>query len=230
MKLNKRLEAIASLIPSHKKIADIGTDHAYLPIFMVKHANCLAAIAGDINLGPFLVAREQVKKFNLQEQIDVRKGDGLQVIEPGEAEVIIIAGMGGETICKIMEEGLDRVNEAEMVVLQPNTAALEVRNWLIDHQYYMVEERLVEDGRHLYQIIVAQKGIQPLKDPLMLEIGPKLWSNRDPLLKKHLEKLIHKYEIIEMGLQNQQKIDTPGELQTIQEKILHLKEVYADVR
>lgn len=156
MNLDKRLSAVAALLRDGKRLADIGTDHAYLPVAQVAAGKCPAAIASDIGQGPLEAARHTVTAAGMQDAIDLRLGDGLATVAPHEAEDIAIAGMGGETIVAILQAASWIKDPALRLVLQPMTRAEELRRWLLTNGFTIVEEHLVEDGRHLYPVLAAE--------------------------------------------------------------------------
>ncbi|KIY22703.1 MULTISPECIES: tRNA (adenine(22)-N(1))-methyltransferase [Mesobacillus] len=161
-KLSDRLNAVANNIPNGARLADIGSDHAYLPCYMVNKGMIPMAIAGEIAEGPFQSALEQVQEESLTNLITVRKGDGLEVIAPGEVDCITIAGMGGSLISSILEKGKSKLVGVRRLVLQPNVASFAVRRWLIDNGWELLNEEILKEDRKIYEILVAEKG-EPLK-------------------------------------------------------------------
>ena len=155
LKLSKRLQTVAKYITKGAVVADIGSDHAYLPCYCVLNRLASAAIAGEITDGPFLSAKQQVEKLQLSPLISVRKGDGLEVIEKGEADVITIAGMGGSLIAHILKAGKDKLSGKERLVLQPNIHAHHIREWLYQEGYALINEEFL-CGRHACRPIFGQ--------------------------------------------------------------------------
>lgn len=156
--LSQRLTAVANYIPTGSRIADIGTDHAYLPIHLLMQGKICSAIAGEINDGPFNLAKEQVENLGLQSVIEVRRGDGLEVIEQGEVDVVCIAGMGGALISRILSEGIEKLDKVQRLVLQPNVGSHLLREWLIDHKWELIEEDIIDEDQKYYEILVAEQG------------------------------------------------------------------------
>ena len=153
--LDKRLSMVASMVRNGSRIADIGTDHAYLPVYLVQSGICPCGIAADIRSGPLEAARRTVSEAELTEKISLRLGDGLTPVSADEVDDIAIAGMGGETIADILSAG-EWVKDARLrLVLQPMTRAEELRRWLLTNGFTITEERLVRDGHRLYPVIVA---------------------------------------------------------------------------
>ena len=189
MKLGERLKTIAAMVPKGAVLADIGTDHAYLPIFLVEQGIVSRAIAGDVHKGPYLSAKSTVLEAGLQDGISVRLGDGLEVLTPGEADVIAIAGMGGPNIVDILSSRPEIISEVKRLILQPMIGAAQVRHWLTDNGWRLIQEQLVEDEGRLYQVIAAERGKGELTEPILAEIGPLLWQERNPLLRRHIAEL-----------------------------------------
>ena len=156
MELSKRLREIVALVPQKIIVADIGTDHALLPVYLIEKGIATKVIASDINLGPFDSARQAVIAKGLQDKIDVRLGDGLDVLSPGEAQAVVIAGMGGNTIRKVLAAFPETVSLFERLILQPMNDAYDLRCWLIKNGWCLVDEKLVAEGERLYVIIAVE--------------------------------------------------------------------------
>lgn len=154
--LSKRLEAVASRIPPGSRLlADIGSDHAFLPLYAVSRGLCRKAVAGDVHDGPLRAARANIRASGLEDRVEARKGDGLAVLGPGEADVIAIAGMGGATMAGILEAGKDKLAGAAKLLLQPNVGAPIVRRWLQDNGWVLQDECVVEEAGLFYEILEA---------------------------------------------------------------------------
>lgn len=200
MNLSKRLAAIRDFIPPGAVVADIGTDHAALPLELVNIGRCPRAIATDINEKPYHIARAAVEQRNLKGSVEVRRGDGLRVLTPGEADVLVLAGMGGGTIIKILEDSQGVLAGVKRLVLQPMTDTGEVRLWLAGSGWRIVEERLVSEEGKLYAVMAAEPGENSEEDSFLLELGPLLVKGRDPLLGEYLESLKANYQKVLAGL------------------------------
>jgi len=157
VKLSKRLARIADKVPRDSRLADIGTDHALLPVALVEEGKIRYAVAGEINPGPLQAAEKQVREAGLSDNIRVRRGDGLAVLSPGEADVIVLAGMGGSLIAEILNAGFPKLSGVKRLILQPNIGGEWVRRWLADHQWALTEEDIVEEDGKIYEIMVADR-------------------------------------------------------------------------
>ncbi|GGF07773.1 tRNA (adenine(22)-N(1))-methyltransferase [Halobacillus andaensis] len=200
--LSKRLETVADFLQKPIRFADIGSDHAYLPCFVCQNDPEAFAIAGELNKGPYLSALEEVKKRQLNHQIEVIQGNGLEVID-NRINQIVIAGMGGPLITEILDEGKDKLTHVSKIITQPNIDARSIRKWLIDHEYNLVNEVILEEGGHVYEILVAEKG-EPKKnyEEKLLErqlwLGPHLLKEKNSAFyKKWEEEKEKKHQIVE---------------------------------
>jgi tRNA (adenine22-N1)-methyltransferase len=194
MELAKRLAAAAAYVPAGSVAADIGTDHAYLPIFLVEEGICQRVIATELRSGPFHSALQKVTEHKLDHRIDLRLGDGLNVISPGEADVLVLAGMGGNTIREILAASPGIINKVRMLILQPMAGHGDLRAWLAGNGWKIDDEQLVEENGKIYVIIAAVPGHELIKDPILLELGPRLVEKKGPLFKKYLEIISGRYE------------------------------------
>lgn len=157
--LTPRLQKIYDIVPPCGSIADIGTDHAYIPVCLTLSKKCQRAIASDIKEGPVLRAKSTVLAYGAEDLVDVRQGSGLETIKSGEADAIIIAGMGGLLIANILSAAEETAKSAKLLILQPMTAAKELREFLIGGGYEILKEYLVFEEEKLYNIISARPGI-----------------------------------------------------------------------
>lgn len=190
MRLRERLHAIAALVPMGARLADIGTDHAYLPVALIQEKRISGAIAGEVHEGPYQIAKETIERLGLQDKILLRLGDGLSILTPGEADTAVIAGMGGTTIVDILSGQLSVTQSLQRLILQPMIGAAAVRRWLLANGWRIMDESLVVEEARLYEIIAAEPGISPAIEPILYEIGPVLWQKRPSLLAMHIEQLI----------------------------------------
>ncbi|MBR2406838.1 MAG: SAM-dependent methyltransferase [Clostridia bacterium] len=153
--LDSRLRLAAQFVRHGSRVADIGTDHAYLPIALVSEGVCPAAIASDVREGPVANARYHVEAAGLSEAISVRLGNGLHTVQPTEADDIVIAGMGGETVAMILEEAPWVRSPHYRLILQPMTRAEKLRAYLFENGFAVCEERVTQVGRHWYTVLCA---------------------------------------------------------------------------
>ncbi len=191
MKLDPRLAALAALVEKGCPVADIGSDHAYLPCYLVSNGISPLAIASDIADGPCASARRTVEALGLGAKIEVRQGDGLAVLreQPGlENFYLVLAGLGGTTICTILEAELELAKKARGLILQPMAGASLLRTYLGSRGFRLLQEDLVQSGEHLYEIIKAGPGPGGRYSPGQLLIGPLLLAGRHPLLGVQISK------------------------------------------
>lgn len=154
--LSKRLQTVAGLVTSAGVIADIGTDHAYIPIYLLEEKRAVRAIAMDVNRGPLERAKEHVREAKLEELVDLRLSDGLERLNPGEADSVIIAGMGGGLVIRILEAGDKRAGAAHLAreyILQPQSELEKVREYLLGAGYRFVQEEMVLDEGKYYPMM-----------------------------------------------------------------------------
>ena len=192
MKLTDRLLKIASLVDNGKRIADIGTDHGYIPVYLLNQNKIQNAILGDVNKGPLENARKEVTRNKLQDKVDLRLGSGIEVLKENEVDEIIIAGMGGMLINNLLKANEKVAHTTEKLILQPMQAPEELRMFLYQNGYKILDEHLVREEHRLYEIIVCKyEGLEPQEiDPIYYEIGLNLIQNNDPLLNDFIENKI----------------------------------------
>lgn len=198
MKLTDRLLKIASLVDEGKKIADIGTDHGYIPVFLLNNKKIDFAILADVNKGPLENARKEVRHNKLDDKVDLRLGSGIEVLNDNEADEIIIAGMGGILIGELLEAKKSVAQNAEKLILQPMQAQAELRKYLYNNGFEVIDEVLVKEDFRIYEIIVAKYTGRKTEvtDEIYYEVSKKLIEKKDELLAEFLNKKISAYENI----------------------------------
>lgn len=156
-KLSKRLIQVGDFVPQDAVLLDVGSDHAYLPIHLVKTKRISKAIAGEVVKGPYESAVANVKSASLEEQITVRLANGLAAFDPAVDDVttITIAGMGGHLIAEILEDGRDKLCQVSTLILQPNNGERHLRQWLQAHDFTISDEKILAENDKIYEIIVA---------------------------------------------------------------------------
>lgn len=199
MILSPRLETIASFVKEGSIVADIGTDHGYIPAFLVKEGICKKAIATDISWGSLQKAEKYINENKLNDLIDLRLGDGLEVIKPNEVDTIILSGMGGALIKDILEKNKNVVDTISNLILQPMIASNELRKYLYNNGFKIKGEKLAREGDRFYEIIYAIHGDDFVPNDIYYEIGIKLIQNKDPLFK---EFILNKIQINEKIIQD----------------------------
>lgn len=157
MELSIRLKTVAQAVTPGNRVADVGTDHGYVPIYLVKNHLSPGGIAMDVNRGPLEKAKEHIRMEKLGNKIATRLGNGLVPLEPDETDTVIIAGMGGDLICKILNARPEFLTAGKELILQPQSEWFKVRQLLAEHSYVIEKEWfLKEDGKY-YVIIKAEK-------------------------------------------------------------------------
>lgn len=188
IQLSERLTAVARLVTQKGTLADVGTDHGYIPVFLTGEKKVSHAIAMDVNQGPLLRAQEHIRQFGMQQQIETRLSDGLEAIQPGEAESIVIAGMGGSLMKRILSQGCEKARSAKELILQPQSELPEFRRFLWQERYRVMEEDMVlEDGKY-YPMMRVVPGTEGQQQPneLAYLYGTCLLEHRHPVLKQYL--------------------------------------------
>ncbi|MFC4388507.1 tRNA (adenine(22)-N(1))-methyltransferase [Gracilibacillus marinus] len=161
--LSKRLEHIKKYLKKPIHFADIGSDHAYLPVSVCLSDEDATAIAGEVNQGPYNRAKQTVEMNELSHRIDVRKGNGLEILDESDnVNQVTICGMGGKLIRTILNNGISYLSGVNRLILQPNIDGAIVRNWLVSNQFYITNEEITEEDGYIYEIIVADRTSQKI--------------------------------------------------------------------
>lgn len=190
MELTARLRSVAEQVPQGALFADIGTDHAYLPAWLLLNGRIEHAVAADLREGPLNRARETASQFGLDEKVSFRLCDGLVGIRADEVDTIAIAGMGGETIASILEAA-PWTKQGKLLLLQPMTSFPDLRLWLQKNGYCIEKECISREGKRLYSCLVVRAGEMDELTPAELWVGKQ---NDDPLRSEFLYMMEEKIE------------------------------------
>lgn len=196
MKLSDRLQAVASFVTPGLRVADIGTDHGYIPIYLTEQGIIPYAIAMDINKGPILRAQENIKENGLEKLIETRLSNGFDKLEPGEADCAVIAGMGGELITNILNNGRNVVDGLKELVLSPHSEVWLVRKYLHNNDFKIIDEKMIIDEDKFYTIMKVVKGIDDIYSEEDYMYGKILIEKKDEVLMKYIYKEYNKVEKI----------------------------------
>lgn len=216
--LSKRLETVASFVPKGAIVADIGSDHAYLPCYLVHKGIVQKAVAGEVVDGPYQSALKKVKEEGLEDSITVRLADGLKAIEENDGvDTITIAGMGASLIVSILEKNPEKLESIHRLILQPNIHAKIIRKWAIAHQWEIIDEAIVEEDNKIYEILVLERGEMNLTEAEILMGKHLLRKKSDVFLKKWNNEVKHWKKV----LQSLEKAEPTLEITAKREELLH---------
>ena len=157
MKISNRLKLVASFVDDNSYVIDVGCDHAFLSIFLVKTKDNVKVIASDVNEGPLEGARKNIKLYNLEDKIEIKLGDGIKTINE-DVDTIIISGLGGETIIDILKENISLLKNIKTIILSPHSAVYETRKEITSLGFKIENEIFTYDQNKPYNIIKFVKG------------------------------------------------------------------------
>lgn len=188
IQLSTRLAAVAELVPAGASVIDVGTDHARLPVWLVQTGRAPRALATDIRPGPLRSAAALVEKTGTGEKIRLLRTDGLTGVGAADGEAIVIAGMGGETMIRILA-GAPWARDSACLILEPQSKRADLRRWLMKNGWRVTSERLVEEAGHIYPILRAIGGVSPAYTEAELHLGLLDQIGADPLFPRYLAAL-----------------------------------------
>lgn len=225
IKLTARLQKIVDQVSAGNSVADIGTDHGYIPIYLLKNKISPFVIAGDINEKPLKRAENNIKKHNLSHSIETRLGSGLSILKPKEVNTVIIAGMGGLLITELLEDSKTIVEKLNTLILQPMQAQSELRKYLINNGLTIEKDILVKEDHHIYEIIVAKLGKQEVVDPIYYEVGFHIKSNPKSLAMEFISRKIRSTKMVIENISNNALESSTKKLKEMNNKLKKLEEV-----
>jgi len=197
MELSSRLLKIASMVEDCECLADIGTDHAYIPILLIKEERCERAIASDINKGPIIKAEKNIAEKGLKGKIECRLGGGLKTIKPYEADAAVIAGMGGNLIRDIINDDMEVFKSLSYCIAQPVQNPEILRQYIYNMGFTILDEELAIEDNKFYEIIKLNfNNVKEKIEPIYYEVGKKLFEKGHYLLKDFINYKLDKYNSI----------------------------------
>lgn len=226
--LSERLKRVASYVPKQAVLADIGSDHAYLPCYLALKGDIKAAIAGEVVKGPYESAKKQVRQEGLQDVIAVRLASGLAAIEPADGVTAIsIAGMGGPLITSIIEEGKEKLDGVQRLILQPNVHAKSIREWAAANQWAIIDEEILKENDKIYEILVLEPSASPVDlSEMELLMGPILSNEKSPVFKEKWSRESSQWKRILTSMEEtEQTLQILGKKQELVDKIRLVEEV-----
>lgn len=221
IQLSKRLELVSLYIQPGARLADIGSDHAYLPCALAQKNLIEWAVAGEVVKGPYNKAKQEVSYRKLENQIEVRFGDGLEVIHSDDRiDTITICGMGGALIRDILQRGINNkiLSRKEKLILQPNVGEKTLRTFLMNNHYKIINEEILAENDKIYEIIVAIPTDETIQySELELTFGPVLLMNSSSIFKLKWSRELEKLLYIKEELKKSKEVDSVKENRLNQE-------------
>lgn len=228
--LSNRLATVASYVPKGSRLADIGTDHAYLPVNLLKRGLIAGGVAGEVVRGPFENAAHEIQREGLTDRLTARLANGLKAIEPADQiDTVVIAGMGGTLITQILTQDFDRLAGVNRLILQPNVGEMVVRRFLMTHGFQLVTEEILAEDGHTYEVLVADRAEQPvIYNDEDLRFGPYLLREHSTIFIAKWQRELVRTEAVLKQVQQaavvpEDKVaELTAEIQEIEEVLHHV--------
>lgn len=223
--LSQRLATVAAFVPAGARLADIGSDHAYLPAALALQGKIAFALAGEVVKGPYENAVREVQRYQLDNLVHPRLADGLTAVQPADQiDTIVIAGMGGTLITNILDAGQEKLGGVKRLILQPNVGEPRLRRWLADHNFQIMAERLVAEDGHIYEIIMAEPTPVPVRySDYELLFGPHLLEKKDPVFLAKWQDYIARQEKVIQQMQAAKQVPT-AKIEQLQDRLAIVRE------
>lgn len=223
MELSKRLEAVAALV-SHERIADIGTDHGYVPIYLYLQGKIKKAYACDVRKGPLEKCRRNIALYGAEDVIETRLGSGLTPLRPGEAETAILAGMGGMLIVHILQDSPEVADRLQELVLSPQRDFGAVRRYLHQIGFSIAQEQMLQEDGKPYVLMRCERGTEKYDREIDYLYGKRLLEQKEPLLKEFLRIEAGKYSRLLENLKANPTENAQKRLPEVEQKLALMKE------
>ncbi len=197
MKLSKRLETVTSMVTKGNRVVDVGCDHGFVPIFLVESGISPSAVAADVRPGPLSRAKEHIKEHGLEEKIQARLSDGLSNIRPGEADSLIMSGIGGILMIRLLSDNCETAKSFQELILSPQSELADVRRYLVENGYFIEYEHMLCDEGKFYFIfhVVVKKDERDWSED-EYRYGKEICAEDLDTFRAYLEKEKRQYEQI----------------------------------
>ncbi len=234
MELSKRLQAVADLVTTGNRVADIGCDHGYVSIYLIEHHISPKVIAMDVNVGPLKKAKEHIVQHGLLPYIEIRLSDGLAKLMPTETDTLLCAGMGGKLMIRILEDGKKVIPYVEEIILQPQSEIHLVRQYLRKAGFHITKENMIYEEEKFYPMMRAvpvssaeseNETVEDFVYVLYDKYGRLLLENKNPVLQSFLQKRFQNVEQLIAALSNE-----TGQTEKQQQRIMELKNELEEIR
>jgi tRNA (adenine22-N1)-methyltransferase len=216
-KLTPRLATIAQSVPQGAIVADVGTDHGYIPVYLTAAGICPKAYASDIKEGPIASAKKNIAAYGMEEKVTALVAPGLEGLEQSDADTIVIAGMGGEMIRDIIKASDLAKKEGVTLILQPMTSQEDLKRYLFSHGFQVREERICQEGEKFYTILWVVRGEEAHPQEVYHYIGYHVLQHHDEATLGYLRHQKKRYEAIRSAMEGKSGQD--------QEKLRRVKEI-----
>ncbi|KXH87418.1 tRNA (adenine(22)-N(1))-methyltransferase TrmK [Sporosarcina sp. HYO08] len=223
-RLSERLLAVASFVEPNAVLADIGSDHAYLPSYLIRSGKIQKAIAGEVVKGPYEAALRNVTREGLADSIVIRLADGLAAIEEGDrVDTVSIAGMGGTLIASILENGKHRLQPVKRLITQPNIHAKAIRDWAVQNGWKIIDEVILKEDEKIYEIVCLERGMETYSE-LERIVGPFLLQEKTAVFIEKWERELAEWKRVLRSLEQAQQSEEILQKKAQLERQIHLVE------
>lgn len=229
MRLSRRLETVISFVETGSKIADVGTDHGYVPIALVERGIASHGVAMDVRVGPLERAKEHIGQHGMEQMIETRLSDGVERLEAGEADTVIAAGMGGELVIHILKDGKRLWGDVRHWILSPQSEIEKVRSFLGENGFLIDREDMVEEDGKYYTVMDVIRGRMGKLEPWELLYGSCLVREKHPVLREFLVKERKSLEGILEGLKGQDGENAKRRAGELKQKILWAERAFKEM-
>lgn len=214
------------MVTPGNRVADVGTDHGFVPIWLIKNGISPKVLAMDVRVGPLDRAKEHIAEYGLSDYIETRRSDGVEKLQKNEVDTVIIAGMGGQLMTKILREGQDILKTVQELILSPHTDADKVRRYLKESNWYIKEEKMLQDEGKYYVFLKAVQGENDYSTDRDFVYGKRLLESRESIFLQYIDSSLKKLLFVRERLQSQESVVAKARLSEVEEEIRQLENIF----